>query len=304
MVLLLLLCGCEKTQESDAGYDIYYINKDGTKIVEQAYDMQAKDSNGMIQELLAALMKDDPDGVEFKRSIPADVAVSGSELLDNQLSINFDVNYNNMDAMTEVLCRAAVVRTMVQVPDVTCVTFYVDGAPLVDKNGNVVGAMTGDSFVENPGEQINTIQEASITLYFANDTGDKLQKETESVHYSSNISMEKLVVERLLEGPKEAGMRSAIPSGTNLVSVSTVDGICYVNFDEGFLNQNYEIQEAIVMYSIVDSLSELTTVNKVQISVNGDTSGKYRDDFAFATLYDRNLDYLAVETGGETETGE
>lgn len=72
-----------------------------------------------------------------------------------------------MDAMTEVLCRAAVVRTMTQLKDISCVSFYVDGAPLTDKNGNVVGVMTNDSFVENPGEQINSIQEATITLYFA-----------------------------------------------------------------------------------------------------------------------------------------
>ena len=181
-------------------------------------------------------------------------------------------------------------------------SFYVDGAPLTDKNGNVVGVMTNDSFVENPGEQINSIQEATITLYFANMAGDGLVRETQKVHYSSNISMEKLVVERLLEGPLEEGEQSAIPQGTKLVSVSTVDGVCYVNFDEGFLNQNYEIKEPVVIYSIVDSLSELSYVSKVQIAVNGDTKGKYRDDYAFDTLYDRNLDYLTGEKEEETET--
>lgn len=132
--------------------------------------------------------------------------------------------------------------------------------------------------------------------------GDGLVRETQKVHYSSNISMEKLVVERLLEGPLEEGEQSAIPQGTKLVSVSTVDGVCYVNFDEGFLNQNYEIKEPVVIYSIVDSLSELSYVSKVQIAVNGDTKGKYRDDYAFDTLYDRNLDYLTGEKEEESET--
>lgn len=303
-LLIFVLCGCGKKTNDETGYFVFYINKDGTRIIKQDYEMQAEESDKMIEELLTALQTD-PGSVDFKRTIPGDVTVHGYELAEQQLSINFDSNYYNMDAMTEVLMRAAVVRTMIQVPDVTYVTFYVDGAPFTDKNGNVVGIMTNDSFVENPGEQINTIQEASITLYFANTTGDGLVKETQSVHYSSNISMEKLVVERLLEGPKQEGGQSAIPAGTKLVSVSTVDGICYVNFDEGFLNQNYEIQESIVIYSIVDSLSELSTVNKVQIAVNGDTSGKYRDDYAFSTLYDRNLDYLVSNEKEEgTETGE
>lgn len=48
---------------------------------------------------------------------------------------------------------------------------------------------------------------------------------TEEVSYISNISMEKLVMEHLLEGPKEKGMISAIPNGTKLVSVATTNGI-------------------------------------------------------------------------------
>ena len=72
--------------------------------------------------------------------------------------------------------------------------------------------------------------------------------------------------------------------------------------DRQILNQNYEIKEPVVIYSIVDSLSELSYVSKVQIAVNGDTKGKYRDDYAFDTLYDRNLDYLTGEKEEETET--
>lgn len=152
--------------------------------------------------------------------------------------------------------------------------------------------MTAESFVENPGEQINAIQTTTLTLYFSNRDGDALVKETQTVHYSSNISIEKLVIEHLLEQPKNAKGKSAIPSGTKLLSVTTVDGVCYVNFDAGFTNQDYEIQEPIVIYSIVDSLSELSTVSKVQISVNGSTKGVYRDSYKLDKIYDRNLDYL------------
>lgn len=62
--------------------------------------------------------------------------------------------------------------------------------------------MYAESFVENPGEQINTIQNTNLTLYFSNQAGDGLVKETRRVHYSSNISLEKLIMEQLLEGPE------------------------------------------------------------------------------------------------------
>ena len=173
-----------------------------------------------------------------------------------------------------------------------------------DVNGKMVGTMYAESFVENPGEQINTIQNTNLTLYFSNQAGDGLVKETRRVHYSSNISLEKLIMEQLLEGPESKNARSAIPSGTKLMSVSLVDGVCYVSFDENFKNQDYSVNEAIVIYSIVDSLSELSSISKVQISVNGDTSGVYRDSFKLADMYDRNLDYIAKTAKTDTEVVE
>ena len=178
---------------------------------------------------------------------------------------------------------------MTQIPGVDCVSFYVADAPLTDIRGNIVGSMNQDSFIENPGEQINSIQCTTLKLYFANETGDGLVEETRSdVYYSSNVSMEKLIMEQLLEGPQTEGAKSAIPAGTKLINVSVVDGVCYVSLDENFKNQDYQVNEAVVIYSIVDSLTELSTISKVQISVNGDTSGTYRDNFKLSDMYDRN----------------
>lgn len=59
--------------------------------------------------------------------------------------------------------------------------------------------MNLDSFVENPGEQINSSQKATLKLYFSNKAGTRLVPETREVHYSSNISLEKLVMEQLIE---------------------------------------------------------------------------------------------------------
>ena len=184
------------------------------------------------------------------------------------------------------------------------VIFWILGCLLLtDIRGNIVGSMNQDSFIENPGEQINSIQCTTLKLYFANETGDGLVEETRSdVYYSSNVSMEKLIMEQLLEGPQTEGAKSAIPTGTKLINVSVVDGVCYVSLDENFKNQDYQVNEAVVIYSIVDSLTELSTISKVQISVNGDTSGTYRDNFKLSDMYDRNLDYVvSLEETGVTE---
>lgn len=293
LLILPLSSGCGKKPES-AEYHIEYVNKEKTRILKAEYEPEATDTAGLIAEFLTALSSD-PDDVAYRKPIPSDVKVVSYSLDGVMLALYFNADYHNMTAVEEVLCRAAVVRTMTQIEGVDCVLFFVDDMPLTDVKGNIVGSMNQDSFIENPGAQINSIQSTSVTLYFANESGDGLVKEErQDVYYSSNVSLEKLIMEQLLEGPQIAGAKSAIPEGTRLVTVSVVDGVCYVSLDENFRNQDYKVSEAIVMYSIINSLTELPTINKVQISVNGDTSGVYRDSFALIDLYERNLDYVAV----------
>ncbi len=304
---MLVQMGCSDGEgEKESEYHAYYLNKEKTKIIEENYEPQNTDTKAMIEEYIA-LLTTDAESVEYQKVLPDIVKVESYSYDGNQLSVYLTDSYATLGVAEEVLCRAAIVRSMVQIPGVSCVSFYIGDTPLTDVNGNVVGLMSKESFVENPGEQINSIQTATLNLYFANKDGDGMVAVKEEVSYISNISMEKLIMEHLLEGPKNKKLISAIPKGTKLVSVTTTNGVCYVNLDEGFLNQEYNIQESIVIYSIVNSLSELPTVNKVQISVNGDTSGVYRDSYALNTLYERNLDYVVgggAEDIGDTEMKE
>lgn len=299
---LLLFAGCGNNN-TESKYYVEYLNKSKTGIEQVPYETTATDKTELIEEFFAALSSD-PDNLDYRKPIPNDVEVTRYSLDGALLTIYFDADYLNMKEVEEVLCRAAIVRTMTQIPGIDCVSFYVDETPLTDANGKMIGTMYAESFVENPGEQINSIQNTNLTLYFSNEAGDGLVKETRKVHYSSNISLEKLIMEQLLEGPQQKGEKSAIPSGTKLVSVSLVDGVCYVSLDESFKNQDYSVNEAIVIYSIVDSLSELSSISKVQISVNGDTSGVYRDNFKLSDMYDRNMDYVTKTVVTDTENVE
>lgn len=209
------LAACGRQTEQSA-YHIEYLNKDKNRLVEEPYEPSATDTDGMIKEFLAKLSSDS-DNVDYRKPIPNDVEITNYSLDGVLLTLHFDEDYSKMSAVDEVLCRAAVVRTMTQIDGVDCVAFYIGDAPLTDAKGNLVGTMNQDSFIENPGEQINSIQNTTLTLYFSNLDGDGLVKEVrEDVYYSSNISMEKLIMEQLLDGPKTKDAKSAIPEGTSL----------------------------------------------------------------------------------------
>jgi germination protein M len=114
--------------------------------------------------------------------------------------------------------------------------------------------------------------------------------------------MEKLILEQLIKGPATDKVHPTIPPETKLLGVSIKDGICYVNFDEGFLNQTYELTESVPVYSVVNSLLELPNISKVQIMINGETDITYREAIHFDTLFERNVDIVekdAIVTTGE-----
>ncbi len=295
LLSLLLFCGCSGSEQSEDVLQISYLDQEQTKIVRHEYEPEAADGDTkqLIAELIDVLSSDSGD-VELVRPIPEGVQVTDQSLEDGDLKIYFNDAYHNMDAVHEILCRLALVQTLTQIDGVDCLEFYVEDEPLSDSNGKLVGQMTQDDFVVNPGEQINSIQHATIELYFSNAAGDGLVLETQRVYYNSNVSLEKLVIEHLLAGPRSEVAIASIPAETKLVNVSVTDRICYVNFDEGFFTQNYNISEPVVIYSLVDSLTALPHIDKVQIAVNGDTSGVYRESMQLGTIYEEDLSYVRL----------
>ena len=127
----------------------------------------------------------------------------------------------------------------------------------------------------------------------------KLVEVIKPVEYNSNISMEKLVVEYLVKGPDSEDVYPVINPGTKILGVTVKDGICYVNLDENFLTQIYNVTADVAVYSIVNSLVELSNVNKVQIAVNGKTDIVFRETFNLVNLYERNLEL--IKTGENQE---
>ncbi len=297
LICLLLLGGCQSKEKTAAEYKMYYVNKEETELVPVAYETEETDPVKLLDEFMVKLLST-PNDLDTRKPIPNNVQILNYHLDNKQVYINFDDHYKEMNNITEILLRAAVVRTLTQIEGIEYVSFYLNDNPMVDSYNNPIGIMTNDSFIENAGEEINSYQRTELTLYFANETGNKLVEDTVEVVHSSNISLEKLVVEQLIAGPSKEGLYPSIPDTTKVIGVSVKEGICYVNLSEGFLAEGLDVSESIPIYSITNSLSELSNINKVQISINGETNRTYKGNINFSTIFERNLDI--IETSEDT----
>ena len=246
----------------------------------------------LIKELVDALQeKPARDGNQALLS--NGISIKTYTLENGLLTLNLSGEYGELARPQEVLVRAGLVRTFVQVPEVERVTLLIDGDPLKDSKGREIGTMTADSFLENSGREIYQYQYATLTLYFANEAGDHLVKETRRVPYSTNIPLERVVVEQLMKGPKEDGHYAVLPDTMNVLSVTTSDRIAYVNFDKSFKDSALSsVAEQIPIYAVVDSITANCKVDKVQFSINGESDVTFRETMKLNQFYEEDLSYL------------
>ena len=296
MCLLCLGCGRENGQNgADSGYTIYYLNASGNQLMGNPYEPQAGDQETLVQELMAAL-NTVPTDLECQSAIPSQVEKMSFRVEANVLHLYADANYALMDSVKEILCRAALTKTLTQIPGIDYLTIYCAEQPIMDGAGNPVGMLAASDFVDSI-RDVNSFEKTEMILYFANETGDMLVAEKREVMRSTNTSVEKLIVEQLIEGPKGIGRFATMPKDVKLLSVSVNETVCSINLDAAFLNNTLEVKEYIPIYSIVNSLSELSTVSRVQIRINGSEDAVFRDLIPLSTVFVRNYDYIV---GGKT----
>lgn len=292
VMVVLAACGKEEQVQEGTVYKIYYVNNEETRIINREYVTTSVDQEQLFEELTGQLeLKSDK--MEYQAPLAESYSIIGHSLEEGLLTLDFDQQYKKLQGTREVLVRAAIVRTLVQISGVDRITFTIDGEQLLDNSGVAVGTMAADTFIENAGNEINAYEKVNLRLYFANEDGNLLVEENQrNVVYNSNISLEKLVVEKLVEGPKATGSYPTVNPATKIVSVTVKDGTCYVNLDESFLSQPYNVTSDVTIYSITNSLVELSNINKVQISINGDTNISYRENVSLNNVFERNLDLL------------
>jgi germination protein M len=96
-------------------------------------------------------------------------------------------------------------------------------------------------------------------------------REDLSVIYRRGTSLERTVVEQLIRGPQmgNGNAKRTLPSTMSVLSIAVTERICYVNLSQDLQYESLGVFNYIPIYSIVDSLASLNTVDKVQILVNG-----------------------------------
>ena len=297
LLVLFTVTACQNkpesysTGEEDDGITLYYLNPEGTKLVEYwfAYEEKTDDTKEEV-ELIMKQLQESPDLSQYKAVVTESMGFQKATVQNSYVSLDFTSGYGKLEPVSEVLCRAAIVKSMTQLPKVSNVEITINGQPITNQDGQVIGIMNGDSFVTDDSTFSNYGLYGEVSLYFANKKGTKLVECQTQLDVSNQHSLEQRVIEQLIKGPDTEKYKKTIPEGTEVIKTSVKDGICYVDFNQKFLDGVSDVQDEITIYSIVNSLVELPNINKVQFTIEGERIAKYRENIPFDGTFERNLD--------------
>lgn len=297
IICILFTLGACGRKDKSSEYKIYYVNTDKNGLTPVDYKYKSDEQAQLISEALTQLAEN-TDSVDYMATIPAGVDVDRWELDDGSLSLYLTGDYESLDVYTEILVRAAIVKTLTLIDGVDSVSLFVNDKPYTDASGEILGAMTSDTFIDDFGQETDSLLSTDLTLYFASADGVSLVRETRQVYYSRNLPPEKLIVEQLLNGPDSSELLATLPAGTKINSISVSEnGVCIVNLDATFETPLTNITETVTVYSIVNSLTEIDSIKQVQILVNAETPHLSNLDVDLSAPISRNEDIINSGNG-------
>jgi len=274
LALAVLLAACAPDgAESGAGgaeIEVYRVvseslKNDGELI--RAEKVEIPSGSDRLHAAMKAL-ETSPKDPDLGRSMPGDLRILSYSLEDGQLSLEMSREYLDLQGIDRTVVDYCIALTLCALEEVESVSLYVDGEP------QSVGLTADDVLLydteRNPYEK-------QIRLYFGAPDGRYLLPEYHNLTITQNTSLERYVIEELLRGPNDENKLSVIPEGTEMLWVKTEDGVCSVNFSYHLYNYRPGtiIGERLTIYSIVNSLTSLSGVDRVKILIEGRTVDTY-----------------------------
>ena len=283
LAILLLLAWCGKhykdaQDETQSAIAVYYISESGTDLVANSIKLPDTSRKGQVRYLIEQLITP-PVG---KISPLSDGTQLHSVTIRDEIAvIDFSADFAKKDELKQTLAPVAVAKTLCSLDFISGVQILVDGKEAIGADGKPLGIIYESDLVINKGEPTQA-PKTTLVLYFSDENAEYLVAERRNIEIASGDTIEKAVINELIKGPTEGGHAKTIPQETKLLSIETKNNVCFVNLSKEFVDKHSggSTGERLTIYSIVNSLTDLGTIDKVQFLIEGEK----REEFIHMVL--------------------
>jgi len=262
-ILLLVSCGTIKNAQTD--FNLYYYEV-GNRDAIVTYPATLPDGTREQEvRLLYSQLTEAPENT-LSPIILSDITLINISFDDRTCILRLSENYLDEDYVSRTAMNACLTKTL-------CQLSYIDAITI--ECGSNTETYNGESFVtETPRTLYDT---HTVNLYFANQNFDGLIPELRIFSLEADASLELAVMELLTSGPTKIGMQKAIPDNTQINSVYVNDGVCQIDLSPEFVEnaQHDKVSETVIVYSIVNTITELPMINSVKILIDGNPGYGY-----------------------------
>lgn len=256
----------ESIVESTGSIQLYHI--DGMSIVpdRERYQLKQPDSlPASLEEIMTVAQI--PEGVTFD-----------GYRIDENGGIRLDISVEDDVSDEELLmAKAMIVRCLNELSNVQDIGIAITRTSIVDGSKDKrtkytekvdTATYTDSSFFYYDDAKDSAVNTGDVVLYLPNGQGS-LKKVIANVTIGADDSAPESVLSQLQA-------YDVLPEGTEINQVLFMNGSATVDFSKEFVDENSSISPAIIIYSIVDSLTSLPNIDKVQILVDGEKVENYR----------------------------
>lgn len=296
---LTLLTGCDNLAKLGGTNDtvtVYFYNAQNNTLEGEVVGVNLEEnapSDNKMYAVLEALYAGPQVGKQAAK--PIDYHIEEASLKENIAFITFDETYRALDVQTQIVNRASLVWSLTELDFIEGVEFFVGDEVLKTSTGNKVGKVTRKDIlmtVLNPKPPTST---QTIKLYFAKAGDDKLYKEERKVSVNNNTPLEHYVIEELIKGPTTEGLLPTLPPDTKVNDIKEQEQVCQVDlsYDLKTSQVTSPLQESLVLYSIVNSLTEISRIQKVLFLKDGNKQTEFAATITTGGIFERNEEIIA-----------
>ena len=181
----------------------------------------------------------------------------------------------------------AIITTILVILIIIGIIFFMhDSEPNENTSNEIIEYTPQEEFSDDE------IRKTIISLYFKNIETNSLIAEAKCIDVK-NLYEEPYtyLINLLIEGPESEKLESAIPEGTKVNSCTLKGNIVYADLSKEFIdNAPAGIEEeSNIIYSIVNTLTELNEVSGVKFLINGEENLKFKDGkISFNEIFKKN----------------
>ncbi|MDD6484841.1 MAG: GerMN domain-containing protein [Clostridiales bacterium] len=272
--------------------ELYFLNETKTTLIAESREIKYENPNTLSVAMIEALI-DGPQNKSCKpvlgrktKLLSVDLTQPGSIIAD------FNEDFISGDEAKDVMAVYAVAKTLCTIDETERVKVTINGGDITTANGTLIDFLSDADI--NLSTDTNTDETRSVVLYFNEKGTEYLKGEDRTIKVTDQMPLAYYVINELIKGTENEALSDVISRDTQLIGVYITNNICYVNLDVSFINKNSgsEKKQELAVYSIVDSLTELDNIARVQFLIDGKKVERF-GKMDFSKLFERNLDIIS-----------